>query len=161
MGFNLDNTFAGVTWYPVQTPTGAISIWGHSGIGCEEASQYFFKKESANLQGVTVRSVAVRYVNIGIVTVTMTISGSGGTRTSTLVLGKPDPTGTGDPNKNMAYYGNTPPAAVNDGLFYVAYFNFEPLTTEDFQIRLDIAANAGPFKLVRLYVLGEGEEISR
>lgn len=163
MGFTVGNARFGRTLYPVFDVNVGNSIWYHddSNFDCEEAAQYVFKTETANLQSVTIRSVAIRYVNIEAVTVTVTVSGTGGTRTSTLTLGLSDPTITGDIQQNTTYYGNPPPKAIADGKNYVAYFNFSHLTTEDYTVTLDIAANGGALQLIRLYVLGEGEEISR
>lgn len=167
MAFTVGNQYFGRTLYPVQyfSSGGAteFGLWYHddTNFNCEEFVSYEFKSESANLQGVTIRSIAVRYVNVDICTLSVSITGAGGTRLTTLTLGLPNPTGTGDVNQNFTYYGATPPGSIADGHTYLAFFNFEALTTEDFTVSLEIAPNSGQLMLVRLYVLGEGEEISR
>jgi len=124
----------------------------------EMSGSYAFKVESqAELGYVSVGFVAVHYINLGPGNLTVTLmspSYQSQQRVQTLTLG--------DPTKDKAYYnGGTPPQASADGVGYVAFFSFTPLTDEWFQIVLTRNPNDGPIKIVQISVFGEMKEEPR
>lgn len=140
--------------------------WDYSSFKIESGASvdYYFRHESkSDLSYVTVRGVAVRYVNIGQCILTVILDGMFKTLSKTLTLGQTNPTGTGNDVKNKEYYGAPPPLAANDGKSYTAFYYFENgLTDEDFQVQLHMVGDGmNQFKIEQISVIGDGQEISR
>lgn len=129
-----------------------------------ETVDYFFKTESkSDLSYITVRGVAIRYVNLGSCPLTVILNGMFTTLSRTLNLGQLDPTGTGNAIKNKEYYGAPSPLGIADGKSYTAYFYFgSDFTDEDFQVQLHMVGDGfSQFKIEQVSVIGDSEEISK
>jgi len=142
-------------------PLGAeLYKYGTESQSCDLSSEYDFPVEEFNeLVDVTARGVAVRYVNLGLVTMTVQVFGMfGQSAPVTLQLGNNNP-----PNNfnGMSYYGTRPPLATADGKSYLAFFYFTPFTDQTFQIKITVGASGGPWKIEEVHLIGEGTEISR
>jgi hypothetical protein len=130
---------------------------------CESDCEYDFKVEdfeqatkSGSVEGqTTVRGVGIRYVNYGAVTVTVVCEGMYQTVSRTLILGNPSPVG------GMKYYGTQPPKAANDKRAYNCYF-YNEITDETIQVKIFVPGGQFyPFVVERVWIIGDGEEISR
>lgn len=144
-----------------------FGTWNYTNFKCESDVDLFLRHEQPDtLTEITVRGVAVRYVNIGTCALTFTATGmfSSIAVSKALVLGLTDPTSTGDFTKNRTYYGGFPaPKATADGRKYLAAFYFNPVLTDfDYQIKLNmIGDGTNQFQIEAIYVIGDSKEYPR
>jgi len=126
-----------------------------SNLDCESPGTYIFKIEGQqDLTYLSVSWIGISYINIGVGSITVSLTGPMYNESQTLTLG--------DPTKDKIYYnGGTPPAVLADGLQYLAFFSFKPLTDAFFQVSITRVANSGPVKIVQVSVYGEGQEVPR
>ena len=128
-----------------------------SNFNAEENATYYFKREEqVELKYVSVHTVGIRYVNLGIVGLQVGIISPNNPNGVLLTLN------LGDSTQTKGYYnGGTVPLANADGNTYNAFYSFHPITDEWFQVFLYRGSLSGPLKISRVTVFGETKEESR